>query len=85
MSPMRPHIRILRSVLPVLSAIAILGILGVSSHVGRPKPPLITVLGPVQGSGTDAAAMAVTFSGLNAKADGSYIANPDGILAAYGR
>jgi hypothetical protein len=82
-SPMKRYIHI-RSILIILSALAFLGIPGGSSHAGKPTPVLITVSGAIQGSGTDPAAMAITFSGLDAAVNGSYIANPDRTLRLLG-
>ena len=73
-----------RSVLFSLSALVISGILGISSHAGKPAPVMITVSGAIQGSGSDPAVMAITFSGLNDQVNGSYIANPDGSLRLNG-
>lgn len=71
----------LRSVLIIVSTLAFLGILGGSSQAGKTTAVLITVSGAINGSGTDASAMAVTFSGI----DGcSYIANPDRPLRLLG-
>src|SRR5512139_1759378 len=83
MKPMKRY-RQLRSVLITVSTLAFLGILGGSTHAGKPTPVLITVSGAIEGSGTDATAMAITFSGLNKQANGSYVANPDGSLSVYG-
>ncbi len=85
---MKNHIRV-GSILIALSALAFLAIPGVSSHAGKPTPVLITVSGAVQGSGTDPAAMAIAFSGLDPASglgpvNGSYIANPDRILRLLG-
>lgn len=80
---MKTYLR-MRSVLFTLSALAFLGILGGSSQAGKPPAALITVSGAIQGSGTDPAAMAITFSRLNKQANGAYIANPDGILSVNG-
>lgn len=81
---MKRYIR-LRSALLTVSALALLGFLGVSSDAGNPKPVLITVSGAIQGSGTDATAMAITFSGLKEdQVKVSYVANPDRSLTVYG-
>lgn len=74
----------IRSVLFSLSALAFLGIFGGSSQAGKNATVVITVSGAIEGSGVDPAAVAVTFSGLDKQVNGSYIANPDGILGVYG-
>ena len=74
----------IRSVLFSLSALAFLGIFGVSSQAGKNATVVITVSGAIEGSGVEPAAVAVTFSGLDKQVNGSYIANPDGILSVNG-
>ena len=74
---------ILSIILPVL---LITGILAVSGHAKKPpsppglsKPVLITVSGGIEGSGPDAAKMAITLvdDSFGEELAGSYIANPD--------
>ncbi|MFC1793457.1 hypothetical protein ACFL3Q_07710 [Planctomycetota bacterium] len=80
---------ILSIILPVL---LITGILAISGHAAKPpsppglsKPVLITVSGGIEGSGTDAAKMAVTLNDVSfGEWAGSYIANPDGKLRVSG-
>ena len=74
----------LRSVLITVSTLAFLGILGGSSQAGKTTAVLITVSGAINGSGSDPAAMAITFSGLDTQVNGSYIANPDRPLRLLG-
>lgn len=80
---MKRYIHI-RSILLAVSVFAFLGILGGSTQAGKTTTVLITVSGAIEGSGTDPAAMAIAFSGLNNQVNGSYIANRDGILSANG-
>jgi len=86
----------------VLSVLLVVAILAVSAHAGKPpsppglsKPVQITVSGDINGNGSDAADMAITFSGLDVefllersvhvnRPDAAYVANPDGILSVYG-
>jgi hypothetical protein len=74
----------MRSVLITMSTLALLGVLAMSSPAGKPTPVLITVSGAINGSGTDAAAMAITFSWLDEQVNGPYIANPDRTLRLLG-
>ena len=72
------------SVLIILSALAFLGMFGASSHAGKTTTVFITISGAIEGSGTDANAMALTFFGLNSEVAGSYVANPDRGLSVSG-
>jgi hypothetical protein len=74
----------IQSILFGLSGLALLGILELSSHADKPTAVLIAVSGAIEGSGTDATTMAITFSGLDRQVNGAYVANPDGSLSAYG-
>jgi hypothetical protein len=80
--------RKVRRTLPiVLTALAILGLLAVSSHASKPSPgkpvPIVTVAGGIVGTG-DPAKIRVTFAdtsfGLFHPESPSFISNPDGSL-----
>ena len=78
----------MHSVLIALSTLAVLGMLEGSSQAGKTTTVRITLSGAIQGSGTDPAAMVVTFTGLAEDNDssytGTYIANPDRVLRLMG-
>ncbi|MFH1717328.1 MAG: hypothetical protein ABIF19_08265, partial [Planctomycetota bacterium] len=78
----------------VLSVVLVAAILAVSAHAGKPPSPpglsktvVISVSGAIEGSGTDAANMAISFDGqsfVDEGVAGSYVANPDGRLRVSG-